>query len=306
MGMTRRRFLKQLSSMAAVAMPGLAPLWAQAKTVPTLRPIPSTGEAIPAVGMGTWITFDEGDGARKRQLSTVLREFFARGGKLIDTSPMYGLAEEVLGELLPGVDGYENLFAATKVWINGKSAGVRQMQRSERRVGVKHFDLIQVHNLRDWQVHLDTLRQWKDEDLVRYIGVTTSHGRRHEELEEILRTQELDFVQFTYNLRAREAERRLLPIARERGIAVIINRPFGGGELFGPVRGEKLPAWAADIDCDTWSQFFLKFIISQPGVTCAIPATSQPAHMRENMGALYGRLPSPSERKRMLNYFNSL
>ena len=256
--------------------------------------------------MGTWLTFDTEAGEETARRLPILEAFFQGGGALIDTSPMYGRAEEALGELLPSLNNTQKLFAATKVWINGKSMGVQQMQRSMRRVGVQRFDLIQVHNLRDWQVHLDTLRQWKQEGKVRYIGITTSHGRRHEELESIMQQQPLDFVQFTYNIRHREAERRLLPLAQERGIAVIINRPLDGGGLFDRVQGRPLPTWATEIECHSWSQFFLKFIVSHPAVTCAIPATSQVGHMRENMGALYGRLPDPTMRERMYNYVDSL
>jgi diketogulonate reductase-like aldo/keto reductase len=256
--------------------------------------------------MGTWQTFDTEPGEETARLLPVLEAFFQRGGALIDTSPMYGRAEQVLGELLPRLKSTHKLFAATKVWINGKSLGIQQMQRSMRRVGVSRFDLIQVHNLRDWQVHLDTLRQWKQEGKLRYIGVTTSHGRRHQELESIMRRHDLDFVQFTYNLRYREAEQRLLPLAQERGIAVIINRPLDGGDLFSAVRGRSLPDWAGEIDCRSWSQFFLKFIVSHPAVTCAIPATANVSHMQENMGALYGHLPDAAMRRRMVSYFQSL
>jgi len=304
MSITRRVFL-QAVSVLGVGWALTGKVGAAAGTAIT-RAIPSSGERLPVIGMGTWLTFDTAAGEETWRLLPVLEAFFRAGGELIDTSPMYGRAEQALGELLPRVQASHRLFAATKVWTNGKSDGVRQMQRSMRRVGVARFDLIQVHNLRDWQVHLDTLRQWKDEGKLRYIGVTTSHGRRHPELETIMRHQPLDFVQFTYNLRDREAERRLLPLAQERGLAVITNRPLDGGGLFDAVMGKPLPAWASEFDCSSWSQFFLKYIVSHPAVTCAIPATSRVEHMQENMGALYGRLPAPTMRRRMADYLRSL
>jgi diketogulonate reductase-like aldo/keto reductase len=304
MALTRRTFLQTLSLLGLSGI-SARDLFAQGREMIT-RPIPASGERLPVIGMGTWQTFDTAGGEETERLLPVLRAFFQSGGALIDTSPMYGRAEEVLGELLPRARGGHRLFAATKVWTHGKSDGVRQMQRSMRRVGVAKFDLIQVHNLRDWQVHLETLKQWKREGKVRYIGVTTSHGRRHEELAEIMARQPLDFVQFTYNLRYREAEQRLLPLAREHGMAVIINRPLDGGGLFSAVRGLPLPKWASEFDCQAWSQFFLKYIVSHPAVSCAIPATSRVDHMRENMGAMYGRLPDPEMRRRMAAYLQKL
>ena len=304
MPLSRRRFLHFLTSLG-LGMAVRRTAKAGPGTIIT-RPIPASAERLPVIGMGTWLTFDTEPGEETARLLPVLEAFFQGGGALIDTSPMYGRAEQALGELLPRLNNRPKLFAATKVWTNGKSMGIQQMQRSMRRVGVPRFDLIQVHNLRDWQVHLDTLRQWKEEGKVRYIGVTTSHGRRHEELESIMRRQPLDFVQFTYNIRHREAERRLLPLAQERGIAVITNRPLDGGDLFNAVHGRSLPDWVVEFDCHSWSQFFLKFIVSHPAVTCAIPATSKVAHMQENMGAAHGRLPGTSMRQRMVSYIQSL
>lgn len=303
MSISRRSFLQL---MPAALTAGFSGIGLASTATPITRAIPSSGERLPVIGMGTWLTFDTFAGEETQSRLPVLKAFFEAGGAVIDTSPMYGRAEEVLGELLPQVRGRHRLFAATKVWTNGKPDGVRQMQRSMRRVGVKAFDLIEVHNLRDWQVHLETLKQWKQEGKVRYIGVTTSHGRRHEELASIMRQQPLDFVQFTYNLRQREAEQRLLPLAQERGIAVIINRPLDGGGLFDVVAGKALPTWASEIDCSSWSQFFLKYIVSHPAVSCAIPATSRVDHMQENMGALYGRLPDSAMRKRMSSYIDRL
>ena len=296
-GCDRRHFLLGLAALggAALLRPGLSTPAAKLE-----RPIPASGERLPVIGMGTWITFNVNrDPVSMAPLLPVLRAFFAQGGRLIDSSPMYGTAEAVLGELLEQVEGREHLFSATKVWTPGRRMGERQMERSRELWRLPHLDLMQVHNLLDWEAHLETLHAWKAEGRIRYIGITTSHGRRHEDMERIMRTQPLDFVQFTYNVLDREAERRLLPLARERGQAVIINRPFRGGALFSRVRDRPLPGWAAEIGCANWAQVFLKFIVSHPAVTCAIPATSRVEHMRENMGAGTGPLPDPALRKRM-------
>lgn len=303
--MKRRNFLKWLGVLAGGAMgvPGAA-----ASAAPVLtRPIPNGSERLPVIGMGTWITFDvTGNPDAMAERGQVLQAFFDLGGTVIDSSPMYGSAEYVLGELLKRTRGRERLFGATKVWTWGKALGVRQMERSREFWGVPRFDLMQIHNLLDWDAHLDTLLAMKTEGRIRYIGITTSHGRRHDDMLDIMRSKPIDFVQFTYNIADREAEAKLLPLAAERGLAVIINRPFRHGDLFGMARGKPLPAWAADIDCANWAQFFLKFIVSHPAVTCAIPATSKVAHMRENMGAAYGRLPDARMRQNMIRYFESL
>ena len=236
----------------------------------------------------------------------VLRTFFDLGGAVVDSSPMYGSSQKVLGHCLESIGDSGPLFAATKVWTPGRALGVRQMQHSRDLWGVERFDLMQIHNLVDWEAHLETLVEWKAAGRVRYIGVTTSHGRRHDDLERIMAEQPIDFVQFTYNLLDREAEDRLLPLAAERGLAVIINRPFRGGRLFDLFQDQPLPAWAAGFDAANWAQFFLKFIISHPAVTCAIPATRRVDHMTENMGALTGRLPDASMRMRMTDYVAGL
>lgn len=301
----RRRFLS-LAALGALCLK-LPPAHA---AEPILRALPSTGERLPAIGMGTWITFDIEPSFRAGNALTarwqVLREFFAAGGRLIDSSPMYGRAEAVLGELLPQTPGAEALYSATKVWTPGQSMGERQMARSLQLWRLKHFDLMQVHNLLDWEAHLPTLKRMQEEGVVRHIGITTSHGRRHDEFETLMQRERPDFVQFTYNLTHREAEARLLPAAAERGCAVIINRPFDGGGLFSRVRGKTLPGWASEIGCENWAQVFLKFVISHPTVTCAIPATSNPEHMRENMGALTGPLPDAAMRRRMVEDFERL
>lgn len=301
----RRRFLQWLAGMAAAGM--FSPLGTAATPSPILRSIPGSGERLPVIGLGTWITFDVGTlfGERERRCE-VLQAFFERGGSLVDSSPMYGRSEEVIGACLPK-RRHEQLFAATKVWTYGKRIGIDQMAHSRRLWGVGHFDLMQIHNMLDWRTHLETLRQMKAQGEIRYIGITTSHGRRHSELEQVMAQEDdFDFVQFTYNLVDREVERRLLPLAAERGLAVIINRPFRGGSLFSRVRGKPLPVWAAEFDCHNWAQFMLKFIVSHPAVTCAIPATTQVAHLHENMGAGYGRLPDEATRKRMVRAFAAL
>lgn len=259
------------------------------------------------LGMGTWQTFDVGRSSDVRaRLLSVLETFFDRGGRLIDSSPMYGRSEGVVGALLSRVSPRPSLIAASKVWIYGKRLGVVQIEDSRKEWGIPRFDLLQVHNLLDWEAHLETLREMKANGRVRYIGVTTSHGRRHDELERIMTREKLDFVQFTYNLADRSVETRLLPLARERGIAVIINRPLDGGELFSRVQGKPLPPWARDIGVTNWSQYFLKFVVSHPAVTLAIPATSQPSHMVENMGAAFGPVPDAAMRRRMVDYFSRI
>lgn len=304
---TRRHFLKICNALGLVSLIG--PVRAL-DTNPNYitRTIPKSGAAIPAIGMGSWLTFAVGDDAQqKQQRVEVLRTFFGHGGALIDSSPMYGTSEEVIGYCLKQLNYPKQLFAATKVWTNGWQAGIRQMKRSQHLWGIDRFDLMQIHNLLDYDTHLATLKHWKAEGKIRYIGVTTSHGRRHEELIHIMQTEPaLDFVQFTYNIEDREAEQYLLPLAKERQLAVIINRPFQGGGLFGRVQGKPLPTWTKEIDVRNWAQFFLKFIISHPAVTAAIPATTKVEHMRENMGAMVGRLPDHDMRQRMRKYYVSL
>jgi diketogulonate reductase-like aldo/keto reductase len=271
------------------------------------RTIPSSGELLPTIGLGTSRTFDAGDNqAARSQLAEVLQAFFDNGGVLIDSSPMYGSSESVIGGLLKTTKINNSLFSATKVWTDGKQSGIRQMKESMRLWGVDKFDLMQIHNLRDWKIHLGTLSEWKEQGKVRYIGITTSHGRSHTELEQVIKTESLDFVQFTYNIDNRIAEQRLLPLAADRGMATLINRPFQRGSLFGKVKGEPLPAWAAEFDCKSWGQYFLKFIASHPAVTCSIPATSKVHHMVDNMAAGFGRLPDSEMRNRMIRHFESL
>lgn len=263
-----------------------------------------SSQNIPKIGMGTWITFDKDP--KQVQLTKyieILNEFFASGGRMIDSSPMYGSAQQLLGAVLPQVSS-EHLFAATKVWIPGKQMGIEQMNQSIELWGLTHMDLMFVHNLLDWRTHLTTLKDWRQSGKLSYIGVTTSHGRRHDELIKIMKSEPIDFVQFTYNINDREAEDVLLPLAADKGVKVVINRPFQTGGLFSRVNNKPLPEWAKAIQCENWAQFFLKFIISHPAVTCAIPATSQVSHMRENMQALKGDLPDEKMRTEMIKYFN--
>jgi diketogulonate reductase-like aldo/keto reductase len=302
----RRTFLKQLGGLGATLL--LKPSGMIAAEQPVItKAIPSTGERLPVIGMGSWITFDVGNNSYERAaLAKVMQAFFDNGGALIDSSPMYGSSEEVIGAGLKTIESKDRLFAATKVWILGKKSGTRQMEDSQKLWGVPRFDLMQIHNMLDWETHWETLREWKAAGRVRYVGITTSHGRRHGDLAKAMAKTPFDFVQFTYNIEDREVERRLLPLAVERGMAVLINRPFDGGSLFRRVRGKPLPPWAAEFDCHNWAQYFLKFIVSHSAVTCAIPATSKVDHMLENMGAGFGRLPDAAIRRRMIEYFERL
>jgi diketogulonate reductase-like aldo/keto reductase len=264
------------------------------------RAIPSTGETIPVVGLGTWQTFDVGTGSAERApLEEVLGAFVELGGRLVDSSPMYGRSEEVVGDIAVKLGLYPKLFIATKVWTSGKAAGIRQMEESLRKLRASRIDLMQVHNLVDVDTHLATLAGWKRDGRVRYVGVTHYTAGSHEAVARLIASRPVDFVQINYSVGEREAEQRLLPLAQERGAAVIANRPFAGGDLFRRLRKKPLPAWAAEIDCDTWAQVLLKFVVSHPAITCAIPATSRAAHLRDNMKAAHGRLPDGKLRARI-------
>jgi len=268
---------------------------------PRVRRIPSSGEAIPVIGLGTSRTFDVGtDAAARDALLPALREFFAQGGAVIDSSPMYGSAEAVTGYLLSRLTPSTRPFIATKVWTTGDTAGREQMQTSEKHLGVTRIDLMQVHNLQDWRTQLATLREWKSAGRIRYIGITTSRAAQYEEFAAVMRKEALDFVQLNYSAGERDAEEILLPLARERGMAVLVNRPFMRGELFQKVRGKPLPDWAADYQCASWGQLFLTFALSHPAVTCVIPATSSLRHMTDNMSAGFGREPDEAFRRRLL------
>ena len=271
------------------------------------RPIPRSGEMLPVVGVGTWQTFDVGPPAPERAaLKAVLKLLVAAGGSVVDSSPMYGKSESVVGELAAGLGLREKLFYATKVWTSGREAGIRQMEESFRLMRTTRMDLMQVHNLLNLSVHAKTLREWKAAGRVRYIGITHYHDGAHAELEKIVRTREWDFVQFNYSMAEREAETRLLPACLDSGTAVIVNRPFSQGSLFPGVMGKPLPGWAAEFDCASWAQFFLKYLLAHPAVTCVIPGTNRADHMKDNAKAGMGRLPDAAMRRRMAEYLARL
>jgi len=298
--------LGSLGAVGAAAALGNGTGLAQGDSVLT-RPIPSTGERVPAVGLGSWITFNVGyDEVARACCAEVIGSFFAAGGRLIDSSPMYGSSQAVIGYALSRLGKPAALFSADKVWTTPGSRGPAQVEASRRYWDVPRFDLLQVHNLLAWQEHLPMLNAMKASGRLRYVGITTSEGRRHREVEQIMRTQPLDFVQVTYNVIDRDVEARILPLASERGIAVIINRPFQQGALIDRVARRPLPPWAGQISCASWAQFLLKFIISHPAVTCAIPATTSIAHVRENIESASDPLPDEAMRRRMLAYIEAL
>jgi diketogulonate reductase-like aldo/keto reductase len=305
--MSRREATRLLAQSAAglVLTPGLLDAEEQKATEkqPMLqRAIPSSGENIPVIGLGTWQVFDVGpDAAGRQPLEEVLSRFAALGGRVIDSSPMYGRAEQVIGDIAAKLHLHSSLFLATKVWTTGKSEGIASMERSLAKLQTKSIDLMQVHNLVDARTHLTTLREWKTQSRVRYIGITHYAASAHHEVAALLRTEKVDFLQINYSILEREAADLLFPIAQERGVAVIVNRPFGGGNLFARVRQKPLPEWAAEFDCRSWAQFLLKWIIAHPAVTCAIPATGNARHLEDNMEAGRGRLPDAKLRARMVD-----
>lgn len=300
---TRRTINKMMLAVAGLSTSSsrlfAADLISQTKHQSTVK--------LPAIGMGTWITFDVNPANNNLNNHIALLDaFFAGGGQMIDSSPMYGFAQQVLGLTLPDVIGNNRLFSATKVWTMGQQNGILQMQESMKLWGLEQLDLMYIHNMLDWKSHLPTLNQWKAAGLIKHTGITTSHGRRHQDLIEMLKKNPVDFVQLSYNINNREAERYLLPLAQDLGIQVVINRPFQGGGLFSRVRNQPLPDWSQEIQCDHWAQFFLKFVISHPAITCAIPATSQVSHMQQNMQAMKGDLPDQAMRLEMIKYFQSV
>jgi diketogulonate reductase-like aldo/keto reductase len=303
---TRRSILHSLAAAGTATMLPPSAARAQQRQIHT-KLIPSTGEALPLVGLGSWITFNVGnDPVAREACAQVMRAFFEAGGRLIDSSPMYGSSQQVIGYGLGKLGGAAPVFSADKVWISSGSRGPAQIEASRRAWGVPRFDLLQVHNLLAWEQHLPALSTMKAEGKLRYVGITTSEGRRHGDFERIMRTQPLDFIQVTYNVLDREVESRILPLARDRGMAVIVNRPFREGELTKRLARHRLPAWAAEIECASWAQFILKFIVSHPAVTCAIPATTRVDHVKENVGASFGRMPDEAMRARMAAYVEKL
>ena len=302
---TRRTFLR--ASLAAAAAAHLPVALHAQQGSPIRRVIPSTREEIPIVGLGTWITFNVGDDRVLRDESAaVIAAFFEAGGRLIDSSPMYGSSQPVVGYGLQKLGRPATLFSAEKVWTSSAAAGPPQIEQSRRFWGVPKFDLLQVHNLLTWKPHLQMLFQMKASGAVRYVGITTSEGRRHDLLEQIMRSEPIDFVQFSYNVVDREAEARLLPLASERGIAVIVNRPFRQGALTDRLKREKVPEWAAELGASSWAQLMLKFILSHPAVTVAIPATTRVDHVRENLSAAAGPMPDPVMRERISAHAKAL
>ncbi len=305
--MTRREAAKLIGgTAAAVVLPSTTQAAAESSTMLT-RMIPSSGETLPVIGLGTWRAFDvDLTSDIRRQLEEVLSLFVKLGERGVDSSPMYGRAEEVIGELTAALGIRERLFLATKVWTRGRENGIESIERSMALLRTNRIDLMQVHNLLDVHTHLATLRQWKEQGRIRYIGVTHYNSSAFPEIEKILRTEKLDFLQINYSLMEPEAEQRVLPLAQERGVAVIVNRPFGAGDLFDKVRSKPLPGWAAEFDCRSWAQFFLKWIAAHPAVTCAIPATNKPSHLQDNLQAGTGRLPDANMRRRMAELVSSL
>ena len=304
MNVTRRTLLGSLAAGGAAL---LAPGVSLGRAGPLTKPIPSSGEALPLVGLGSWITFNVSDDPVARDACTeVMRAFFAEGGRMIDSSPMYGSAQEVIGYGLAKLGHPPELFSADKVWIASGDEGPAQIELSRAHWGIPRFDLLQVHNLLAWEEHLQTLFAMKADGKLRYVGITTSHGRRHSDIEAVMRAHPLNFVQVTYNIVDREVEERILPLAREIGIAVIANRPFQQGALIRGLQRQALPPWAYEIGAESWAQFLLKFIVSHPAITCAIPGTSKVAHVRENMRAALAPLPDEAMRRRMISYVEEI
>lgn len=301
--MNRRAFLASAAALGGTWLMHEA----SAAPAPLARPIPRTGELLPVVGLGTWQTFDVGpEAAQRTELKEVLRELAALGGRVVDSSPMYGQSERVVGDLVADLGNRDRYFFATKVWTTGRDAGIRQMENSLRLMRTQVMDLMQIHNLVDHETHLRTLREWKSAGRIRYLGITHYHSGAYAELERLVKSRQYDFAQFNYSLDEPEAEARLLPACAASGTAVLINRPFAQAGLFGRVRGKPLPPWAAELQCASWAQFFLKWILGHPAVTCAIPGTRRVAHLRDNLGAANGPLPDAAIRKRMREYVATL
>lgn len=271
------------------------------------RAVPSTGEEIPVVGLGSWITFNVGnDKQLLDQRTEVIRVFFDGGGRLVDSSPMYGSSQDTIGYALERLDYPDQLLSAEKVWTSYPDNGLEQIEESRREWGVEGFDLVQVHNLMAWEAHLETLFQMKSDGRLKYVGITTSHGLRHGQIEQIMQRYPIDFVQLTYNVLDREPESRLLPLAQEREIGIIVNRPYRQGALIRRFEGSPLPVWLPETGATNWAQFLLKFTISHPAVTCAIPATTRVAHVRENLACMEGPIPDPKLRQRIVDYVAQL
>jgi diketogulonate reductase-like aldo/keto reductase len=301
---TRRHFLEVAA--AGIATLSLSEMPYAMEPV-MQRAIPKSGELLPMIGLGTWQAFDVSDASNMRaQQREVLQLMFEAGGSVVDASPMYGRAESVVGDLLAETKDRQRTFLASKVWTEGKDRGITQMEKSLRLMRTDVIDLMQIHNLVDWRIQLETLRLWKAAGIFRYTGITHYTNHAIDELVAVMENEDIDFVQMAYSIGERAIEDKLLPVAAERGIAIVVNRPFEGGNLFASTAGESLPDWAQEFDCTTWSQFFLKFVMSHPAVTCVIPATSKPNHMIDNLGAGRGRLPNDAMRRRMIQYWEDV
>lgn len=303
----RRRLLKGI--LAGVAInPLVSRLAFAGESRETIyRKIPGSHETLPLVGLGTSRVFDvESEAGELQGPREVLSVLSKAQNAVVDTSPMYGNSERVVGDVVAELGARDRIFLATKVWTHGREAGIEQMNRSFQLLRTDRIDLMQIHNLVDWQTHIRTLREWKEQGRIRYIGITHYHDGAHRELARIMRSEALDFIQINYSPAEPEAENTVLPLASERGIAVIVNRPFARGSLFRAVRGKALPNWAVELDIHSWAQFFLKWIVSQPSVSVAIPATSRERHMRDNLGAALGRLPDEAQRQRMFSYLSNI
>jgi aryl-alcohol dehydrogenase-like predicted oxidoreductase len=300
----RRLLLAASNALLSLSLPSAFAQTPSAAGLPppmNTRPIPSTGEALPVVGCGTWRTFDVGDNPQAQAaLAEVLRILFDNGGSVIDSSPMYGSSEAVAGAVLTHIGGHGRAFVATKVWTEGREAGIAQMEESMQRLQQPRIDLMQIHNLLDWRTQLGTLREWKTQGRIRYLGITHYTSGAFAEVEAVMRSETLDFVQINYAADDRVAEERLLPLARERGIGVIVNQPFGGGGLLGKLKGKPVPEWGKEIGCTTWAQLLLKFVLAHPAVTCVIPGTGRPEYMRDNVRAGFGSYPDESIRRRIV------
>lgn len=307
---TRREAAKIIGTATASSVLPIRATRGQAKAESSTmltRTIPSSGEKLPVIGLGTWKAFDvDLSGDTRKQLEDVLSMFVKLGGRTIDSSPMYGRAEKVIGDLTSALGIRDKLFLATKVWTEGKQSGVQSMERSMSLLRTNRIDLMQVHNLVDVHTQLATLQDWKQQGRIRYTGITHYESRALDEIERLMQSQKFDFLQINYSLMEPEAEERVLPLARERGVAVIANRPFGSGDLFGKVRSKPLPDWAAEIDCRSWAQFFLKWIVANPAITCAIPATDKARHLEDNVQGGVGRLPDAKLRHQMVDLVKSL
>jgi len=305
MQLSRRELLKTGIGVGASLFLPSGSLLAQERAV-IQHKIPSSGESVPIIGIGTSRRYQGTTEAERARLREVLRQFKGLGGKVIDTAPAYGNAETVVGDLVAELGIRDSLFIATKVGAHGRDAGIEQMEQSLKRLRTLKIDLIAVHNLRDAQTQLRTLREWKQAGRIRYVGITTSSDRQYQEFEQTMKTEALDFIQVDYALDNRNADQRILPLAADRGMAVMINLPFGRGQLFKTVQGQKLPPWASDFDCASWAHFFLKYIVSHPAVTCAIPGTATVEYLIDNLGASRGRLPEPAMRSRMERFIDQL